>query len=154
MIDGELRQPQRFFAGCAQGDVFPGGQQSLLKAVLLAALPEHDRDTTEQDHRKQQTEVLPEAGRLRQSRVFRLQPLVVQLLQIFGRDRAQSTLHNAGQLRPIAARADSQQLRQADIAHHHQFGELRLYRQPPELCLVDHGVGGLLRQQQLQGLTL
>jgi hypothetical protein len=58
---------------------------------------------------------------------------------------------NSGQ---VAPRRDSQQLRQADVAHHDQPGELRLDRQTPQLRLIDDGVGRLLTQQQLQRLTL
>ncbi len=66
----------------------------------------------------------------------------------------QGRFDNARQFRPIAASGYPQQLRQADIPHHGQPGELRLPRKATELSLVHHRVAGLLAQQQLQGLAL
>ncbi|MNF87987.1 hypothetical protein D3C84_704680 [compost metagenome] len=154
MIDGKLGQSQRLFTGGAQGNVGLRGRQSLLEAVLLTALPEHDRHAAQRHNQQQQAEVLPEPGGLGQPRVLGLQPLVVQGFQILGRDRPQRTYDDTGQFRFVAPRRHPQQLRQTDVTHHHQAGEFRLDRQAPQLRLIDHGIASLLAQQQLQCLTL
>ncbi len=103
---------------------------------------------------KSRLRFLPETRRLGQPRILGLQPLIVQLLQVLGRDRSQRAFDDAGQLRPVPARGHAQQLRETDIAHHRQPGEFRLDRQTPELRFIDHGVTSLLTQQQLQRLAL
>ncbi len=65
LIDGKLRQPQRFGTGGARGAFFTGGEQAMLQHTLLAALPEHDRQAGEQQQAQQQAEVLPQPRRLR-----------------------------------------------------------------------------------------
>ncbi|MNM54338.1 hypothetical protein D3C81_654600 [compost metagenome] len=147
LVDGKLGEPQGLFAGGAQGNVFLRGQQALLQVVLLATLPDHDGHATHRQHGQQQAEVLPKPRRLGEPRILGLQPLIVQLLQILGRDRPQCTFDNARQFRFVTERGHPQQLRQADIPHHHQSGELRFDRQASQLRLIDHRISRLLARQ-------
>jgi len=63
-------------------------------------------------------------------------------------------LHDAGQFGQVPTRTHPQKLRQANVANHCQRCELRLGRKPRQLRFINHRIGGLLTQQELQGLTL
>ncbi|MNO63097.1 hypothetical protein D3C76_537890 [compost metagenome] len=154
LIDGELAQAQRLFAHLALNKAFPRGQQAALQLALLTALPHQRGQGTQQQQTEQQGHVLPEARRLAQARVLRLQPALMQLFQLLGRHCLQATFKYIGQQRPVAPRTDTQQLRQANIADHRQLTELALARQAAELRFIQHGETGLATYHQLQGLTI
>ncbi|CAH0213824.1 hypothetical protein SRABI112_02200 [Pseudomonas mediterranea] len=154
LIDGKLGEPKRFLAGGTLGDIFARGAQASLQPTLLTTLPEYDGDTAQEQGQHQQRQVLPEPRGLGQARILGFEPATVQLLQLLGGDRLQPLVDYFGQLRPVPTRSDPQQLRQADVADHHQLGELRLDHEPAQLRLVDHRVASLLAEQQLQGLAL
>lgn len=84
LVDGELAQTQRFFPRLAFMQVIPGRQQAALQLPLLATLPDQRGDGAQQQHAEQQRQILPEACAVTQARILRLQPALVQLLQLFG----------------------------------------------------------------------
>ncbi|MNJ28435.1 hypothetical protein D3C77_229720 [compost metagenome] len=122
--------------------------------MQLPPLPDHDGHAAEQQGGEQQSQVLPEARRFAQAWVLGLQPTLMELLQVLGRDGLQAPLDNVRQLRPVTPRSNTQQLGQADIANHCQVAEFTLAGQPAQLCFIHHGIAGLLAEHQLQRLAL
>ncbi|MCY1180722.1 hypothetical protein D9M73_211880 [compost metagenome] len=90
---------------------------------------------------------MPEPRRLGEAWILGLQPLIVQLLQILGRDRPQCAFDNTRQFRFVATRGYPQQLWQADIPDYHQPGKLRFDGQAPQLRFIDHSISRLLACQ-------
>ena len=72
LVDGELRQPQRLLGGFTQGDGLPCIQQAALQNRALPAQGKHDRQRRQQQYRQQGADVLPEARRLAEARIFEL----------------------------------------------------------------------------------
>lgn len=126
LVNRELAQAQGLFTHLALHQAFPRSQQATLQLVLLPALPHQGSQGAQQQQAEQQRQVLPEPGRLAQARVLGLQPALVQLLQLLGRQGLQALFEHIGQHRPVTPRAKPQQLRQANIAHHGQLTELAL----------------------------
>ena len=122
--------------------------------VLLTPLPEQRDHCTDEQQAEQRCQVLPEACGVAQPWVFRLQPALVQLLQLLGRNGLQAALQDIGQDRPVAPRADPKQLRQANVTDHRQFAELAFPRQPAQACFIHDRETGLATEHQLQGLAL
>ncbi|MNF50657.1 hypothetical protein D3C84_319580 [compost metagenome] len=154
VVDGELGEAQGFLGRLAQLQGVARVQQLPLQATALAAQPGDDGGGGQQQRPQQQAEVLPEAGGFAQARVLGLQPALVELVQVLGRQAAQGDIDDAGQFRPVTPGGNPQQLRKADVPDDRQPGELLLAGQAAELGFVQHRIAHLLGEQRLQGLAL
>ncbi|MNZ30798.1 hypothetical protein D3C78_480820 [compost metagenome] len=108
LVDGELAQAQCLLAHLPLSQVLPRRQQATLELALLAALPHQGGPGTQQQHAEQQRKVLPETGGVAQTRVFGLQPTLMQLLQLFGGHGLQAPFKHIGQQRPVTPRTHAQ----------------------------------------------
>ena len=153
-VDGELRQAQGFLGRLAQLHVAARGEQALLQHVALVAQPQRGGQGQYQQQAEEDAEVLPETGGLPQARVLRLQPALVQLVQLLGRQGAQAGVEDAGQFRQVAAGGQAQQLWITDVGQHAEAGELDLAAEAGQVRLVDHRVAGLLAEHPAQGFAV
>ena len=129
VINGELTQPQRLLGSLTLAQCCAGIQQLTLQAAALQQQVADNRGQRQQDEAKKHTDAFPERQRVAQLARCQGKPARLQLLELTTGQRLQGALENIGKQRRIAATANAQQLRQANVTNDAQPGKLGFTQQ-------------------------